>query len=458
MIDDAITAGARTVTTAFVHLGELKQRALEMLASFSASRRGYFTPSEDENVRHLLVSYWQTRNALIEQVIAFHRGESQECFEREAGFLVAYAGALVLIDAARFLQEQLHDRPIVLAKLNEPESHFGIPPGTYDRVQKSLTSPVHAWHLYHALQYYQSHARELKSAAAAGRLESMTEIISELEPRLKATLRDYVLSRTRVRAREMLTALRQDVLSRAIYGLQKAVSSLMADIFVSPGHSPAIPPIIAQQLRKVLQPGDVIVTRKEHALTNYFLPGYFPHAALFLGQPAELDRLGLREHPNVSPRWRRLLELDTTEHARVLEAMKDGVLMRSITSPLRCDAFAILRPQLTQSQVATALSRGLFHEGKCYDFDFDFTRSDRLVCTEVVYRTYEGVGDLRFHLTRRAGRLTLSAADLVSMALQGRDFAVCAAFVPSMTERLVTGDSAIGVVRHLASQSAMRLN
>jgi len=37
-----------------------------------------------------------------------------------------------------------------------------------------------------------------------------------------------------------------------------------------------------------------------------------------------------------------------------------------------------------------ATARGLTHEGKPYNFDFDFTRSGRMVCTQVVYRSYEG--------------------------------------------------------------------
>ena len=88
------------------------------------------------------------------------------------------------------------------------------------------------------------------------------------------------------------------------------------------------------------------------------------------------------------------------------------------------------------------ITRALGHEGKPYDFDFDFTRSDRLVCTEVVYRAYEGIGGIQFELTRRAGRWTLSAEDLLSMALDGRHFEVAAVYSPSHDAVLRQGDDA----------------
>jgi hypothetical protein len=209
-------------------------------------------------------------------------------------------------------------------------------------------------------------------------------------------------------------------LSKALYGLQKTVSRFISEKYTVRGHHPLLPTPVAAQLGGLLRPGDVLITRKEHALTNYFLPGFWPHAALYLGTPGELERLGLAEHVHVKPRWRRLLECDERRPERVLEALKDGVWIRSLESPLASDALLVLRPQLSADDIAQSLARGLFHEGKPYDFDFDFTRSDRLVCTEVVYRSYEGVGGASFALTRRAGRLTISAEDLVAMALERR--------------------------------------
>lgn len=446
MLPEQIPAGARTVVGIATHFEELKASARRLLSSFEASRRGYFTPTEDESTRHLLVSYWQSRNALIELIHSFHDDANLTAEQRPAGFLVAFAGALVLIDAARFLRENFHDRPIVREKLNEPEPWFGIPQGTYDMIQASLTSPVHVWHLYHAVTYYDLHQAELRELARDEALGPLLELIDRMQERIHVGVREYTVARIRVNARRAWTAVNRDLLRRALYGLQKSVSRLVSEVYTVPHHHPELPAPIADELRAMLRPGDVLITRKEHALTNYFLPGYWPHAALYLGGDDQLIGLGISEHVNFKPRWRRLLECDKHEPRRVLEAMKDGVWVRSLKSPFGSDALAVIRPQLAEPQIAEALTRGMFHEGKPYDFDFDFTRSDRLVCTEVVYRSFEGVGGVRFQLTRRAGRMTLAAEDLLHMALAGEHFQPLAVYCPQHASKLLTGQAAADVI------------
>lgn len=442
-----IAAGARTVLDVSEHFKTLRGRACELSAAAASSNRGYFTPTEDEQTRHLLISYWQSRNALIEVVLSFHQYEMLPQELQPAGYLVAYAGALVLVDAARFLRDEFHERPVVRGKLNEPEPQFGIPEGTYDRVQKSLTSPVHAWHLYHAARYFAEHRTELVRVAANDGLAPLVEIIDRLQERVEVSLGRYAVTRTRVRAREFATVVTRDLLSRALYGLQKAVSRLISDIYTRSDHHPEVPAVVADQMRTLLKPGDVLITRKEHALTNYFLPGYWPHAALYLGNEQQLAALGICTHENVVPRWQRLLDCDKSERHRVLEAMKDGVWIRSLASPFASDAVAVLRPRLEQQDVAKALCRGMFHDGKQYDFDFDFTRSDRLVCTEVVYRSYEQVGGVSFQLTSRAGRLTLAAEDLIRMAFARQHFEPLAVYAPSHAKQLLLGDEAEQTIR-----------
>ena len=104
------------------------------------------------------------------------------------------------------------------------------------------------------------------------------------------------------------------------------------------------------------------------------------------------------------------------------------MLFRNLSETLAVDAFVVIRPKLPREDLATALARAISHEGKLFDFVFDFRKADRLVCTEVVYRAYHSVGAIEFELTKRSGRLALSAEDLLSQAITKNHFEIVAIF------------------------------
>jgi len=437
-----VISGARTVANMSSHFEELKSVSLTLNEQGAASTRGYFTPSEEEEIRHLLVSYWQSRNALYELVISLHDDKDVARTNHEATFLIAYAGAILLVDAARFLHDTFNDNPIVKDKINEPEPTFGIPEGVYATVQKSLTNPIHAWHLSHAMKYFKTHRADFQQLGRDELLRPVLDVIHRLEHRLEISTRRYAHARFRVRLAQLAHFFQRDMKDRMLFAIQESVSRMMSGISLRPGYRPSLPGDIAAELRTLIKPGDIFITRKEHAMTNYFLPGYWPHAALFLGNSESLTTLGIDTHANVQPRWKRLLETDPNESLRVLEALKDGVWIRSLASPFSSNSIAVLRPRISTAHVAEALARGLFHEGKPYDFNFDFTHSERLVCTEVVYRSYEGIDNLSFKLAKRAGRMTLAAEDLVQMALDGNGLEPVAAFAPTHDSGIAVGGNA----------------
>ena len=432
MLNDQILIGARTVIQLDVHFGELKAAATELLGSDSARARGYFTPPEEEEYQHLLVSYWHSRNALLDLVLSL-REETQIS---DQAFLVGFAGALLLVDAARFLRETFEGLPVVRKKLNEPIPSFGVPEDVYDTVQQSLTSPVNAWRLYHAAEYFEQQAGRLRQLADDELLRDVWDLIDRLKERVRVSLTRFIPAHIRVRTRQGIDGLTQDGLGRVMYRLQRLMSTLASTISVRPSHRPLLPAEVMGQIQACIQPGDIFLTRKEYALTNYFLPGYWPHAALYIGDAGVLKQRGLAEHPHLQPRWERLQSLGNQQPGRVLEALKDGVWIRTLDSPLSSDSVVVLRPRLAEEHIDTALGRGCRHDGKPYDFNFDFTRSDRLVCTEVVYRSYEGIDGIHFPLTRRAGRMTLASGDLLAMAQQRQHLEIIAAYVPDGSGRL----------------------
>lgn len=443
MREDAITSSCLTIGQMADHFSQLRRGADAMVETVGAGECGYFTPTQDVQIRRLMVSYWQSRKALMELIQQVRSDERSPDDASPAAFLIAYAAAVLLVDAARYLRRTFHDRPMVVAKLNEPEPYFGIPAGAYDSVQKSLTDPVHAWHLYHAHEFFHDHHDDLgRLATRDDRLAPVWAVIEQRGQALHVSRREYAKARLKVRSHEISENLGRLPRAAAMYRLQTIACRLVAGVHVLPLHRPRLPRQVGQRLRTLLHAGDVMIVRKEYAVTNYFLPGYWPHAALYLGDLDTIQRVGLDRHEHVKPRWQKLVQFSGPDDHRVLEAMKDGVHIRSIQSPLQSDAIVVIRPKLGQPEIVDALGRALFHEGKPYDFDFDFTRSDRLVCTEVIYRAYEGVGDVRFQLTRRSGRLTLSAEDLLHMALRHQHFEPVAVYAPDYRKRLQTGEDA----------------
>ena len=427
------------------YFGELKDAVRDLAERIKPSERGYFSPDEEEAVQGILVSYWTSRAALFEVVTAFRTDRELKAEDRPVAFLTAFAAAVLLVDAARFLREAIEHRPLVCDKLNEAVPQFGIPADVYDSIQRSLVSARHAWHLVHAVQYYHDHHDALRSLAGRPELALLLETVERLQHRLDVSLSQFASPIADAGATDF-SAFVARYLGRALYGLQQLCGRLMADKYLRYGHRPALPPAVVAQLRDLLAPGDVLAVRKEYALTNYFLPGYWPHVALYLGPAGVLEELGSRGDPAAMPRWRQRLEGCETDPRYVLEALRDGVQIRSIASPCASDSVVVLRPQLGPQDVARALLRGLSHEGKPYDFDFDFRRSDRLVCTEVVYRAYDGISGLQFPLVRRAGRPTLSGSDLIGIARQRRHFVAVAAYAPALARELACDERGIELI------------
>ncbi|MBA55226.1 MAG: hypothetical protein CMK89_12295 [Pseudomonadales bacterium] len=115
---------------------------------------------------------------------------------------------------------------------------------------------------------------------------------------------------------------------------------------------------------------------------------------------------------------------------------------------MRVDAFAVVRPKLNAGQIKTGIEKVAIHAGKLYNFNFDFFSSDRLVCTEVVYRALDGLGEFQLPLKERAGRPTLSANDLMEAALDGTYLTPIACFgLEGCEDTIIEGSEAIAVLK-----------
>jgi hypothetical protein len=397
--------------------------------------RGEFRPAEDEAIGFWFARFLTTREnlwAIIEEIRAvLDRPVPIVGMQKELRlFLVGYAAVCLLVRIDRLLLK-VADHSLVQRKLNEAFPEYRIPRKQFTAIYSGFVDQGNVLAVRDAMQFARKHRRELMQ------LQDDAEVgyIARQLPELEASLNPSALSHLRRAIRYVSHKWRR----RGVSGAEKTFATVLegfgrvASEFVERDNKRVTPAVLAS-IQGFLEPGDVIVTRHAKALTNLFFPGYWPHAALYVGTVEQRIAAGVSVAPDKAERW--------IGDVAVLEAQKDGVRLRPLSETLSVDAFVVLRPKLGTSSITQAIERAMLHEGKKYNFDFDFFNSDRVVCTEVIYRAYDGLEDMEFPLIERAGRKTLSAEDLLDYALDKQTFVPVAIFGVDDHEDSVTfGDN-----------------
>ena len=386
------------------------------------ARRGEFRPSEDEALGFWFARFLTVRQNLWELIEAAQNdvGKPLHSIDEEGELrylVIGYAAACLLVRIDRLLLFELAEHTLVQRKLNEAFPEYRIPRKQYTRIFSEFVDPIDALALRDAMQFVDERRTRLaqmsKDPYVGSIVGRLPELESSLDPSKRAHLRhtSEYLSHS-VRRRGVVSVER--LLAGVLEGFGRAASEFCDR------ENKAVTSELREELGQFLLPGDVIVTRHARALTNLFFPGFWPHAALYVGTPGQRRSLGIDVDPDRLQRWQ--------GNVCVLEALKDGVRLRPLSETLAVDSFVVLRPKLAATGIREAIERAVRHEGKPYNFDFNFFSSDRVVCTEVVYRAYDGLEDIAFPLMERGGRKTLSAEDLLDYALDSGRFAPVALF------------------------------
>lgn len=410
-----------------------------------AIARGYFRPQEDQRLWNWFARFLTVREGLweiIDEVSdALHYDINLIEHIEDWRYLVSgYAAACLLARMDHFLVDDIAIDKLTQKKLNEKSPVHRVPRKQYTKIFHAFTDPESALVLLRVMTFLTINQEQI---AALEKDEIVGELVQKLpkfERYVDASKRRYLKRHFRYRwhsFRRWFASTKQRTtflfleqggrfVSKAGYGNRRK----------------RVRDRIILELQQLLKPGDVIVTRHERVASNLFLPGYWPHCALYIGTENEREKMEIKIDKLRALRW--------SGNKSVLEALKDGVLFRPTTETLAVDAVAIVRPVLTVKEIAEGIERACQHEGKGYNFDFDFFRSDKLVCTEVIYRAYDDLHKMHFELQERAGRPTLSAEDILDLALQGEMFVPVAIFgAPGCRRKIVMGNR----VRKLLTRS-----
>jgi hypothetical protein len=164
---------------------------------------------------------------------------------------------------------------------------------------------------------------------------------------------------------------------------------------------------VLQMAKKSLIPMDIILEKSPFVLTDKFIPGHYGHVAIYLGTKEQLMALGMWDHPQIIPH-REEIEAGKT----ILEAVRPGVRLNSLAEFLNIDEYTIIRKKdglNSFAQVSEQITRGMEQLKKEYDFNFDISTLDKIVCSELVYIVF---GHVNWPTQYRLGRPTVTPDDI----------------------------------------------
>lgn len=384
-----------------------------------ALERGYFTPEEDARIKQLFSNYLHVRSALHESLQSFRtlvpRFGHKSDPEYLRIFLAGWVAGCMLMRTARYVVSQFYRTDQVRKLLNRADPTYGIPGGIFDQIHQGSTHPAVLLRYLRAARYADNHQAELTAFRPDPLSGPLLEILATETPFIEKQKRRHAAAYAKCQIHRIRNKPIKQYHS-VMWGLFEASGRAIAEMR-NPFHRKRVRRRVRHQVAAVMQPGDILITRHDDAMSNLFLPGFWPHAALIIGSAAQRAQLGVRQDGDQ--------RLRSQEPVCILEAKKDGVRFRALRETLSVDAFVLLRPQFQNpDQQRNCIERALSHEGKLYDFEFDFSRSDRLVCTEVVYRALDGLEGLHFDLIRKAGRFTLPAEELIRQGLDKKSLEI----------------------------------
>ena len=158
---------------------------------------------------------------------------------------------------------------------------------------------------------------------------------------------------------------------------------------------------IQRKLLESLQPGDILLEKTPFRLTDQFIPGYWGHAAIWVGNEKELRKLDLWDAPQVKP-WQQKIK---NNHS-IIEALRSGVELDPLSQFMNIDDMVVLRDNsMSTTQLRQVIINAFRQLGKSYDFNFDISSSDRIVCSELVYVSYLHIN---WPTEKTLGRYTIS--------------------------------------------------
>ncbi len=330
-------------------------------------------------------------------------------------FAIAFGALCVQAHAGQELIELVSGKRVVQSLFDEQMPELGVPRGTFTALRERLGRARDHSLVPAGAEWFSIWIRRHLSGPVG---ERIVRLVQERSQRAIERL----FRGGAVRTAENKSELVKSKAFETWFPIQKEVAEWAGDTRVVRENRRLVSDANLAAMQKLLQPGDVLIERRNWYLSNVGLPGFSPHTALYTGSADEIakafggkfSRALAKRHPKA---WAALGARDAEGHAhRVVEAVSEGVTATSFEHSCGADYVAALRPKLTKLEIAHALDRALRYYGRPYDFNFDFATDDQVVCSELVVKAYEKTTDskgLSLPWVTVAGRRAVPPTEIV---------------------------------------------
>jgi hypothetical protein len=269
--DEDVTAFKR-LRGNLIQLTDQIERRADLFGPRPAQDATLLSPDVRGDIRSIwyaLLDNYLALDALAAKCMRFDRvndkPERIRTFHLARGvFLTQYRVALEVIAV-------LEQNPVMDTILNEADAPLGLPEGVYGHFKYQYLNVTKAGR-YTALEAVATVYKAPRDPQLAQWAEQDSRLILEAGkgPGPLMTLKNGL-------------AILKSAGHDAWFPVQKGVAEWMGHTKVWRSHSYLIQPEQIQHISQVLEPGDILLERREWYLTNVGIPGFWTHAALFIG-------------------------------------------------------------------------------------------------------------------------------------------------------------------------------
>jgi len=407
---------------------------LSLIKPINKNNNEYFTNKQYDEIERLYFRYTLCTRSLLDIVNAYKDFSNQSKFKKNnaQAFILGYCATLTIYKYSAELILLTANNQLLIDKLNEAYPRTEIKKDGLNYILSNLTNPEYLNNIDIAHEFYQRQLKEndflYKTPEFSSIINNLIKMTTELsivyENYKKTILDEYTILPLEAAELMQVTTIEEtvnemiDAAGGQLKAIQEFLFTNMADI-----RMPLIDGIKFNRrqkkfVNKSLKPGDIILTFSSGYLSNIFLPGYFKHVFTYTGSQDKNKNKYLSDI-RLKKSQQDLIEKDHN----IIEANSDGVVTTKLDNYLNgyANRMIVFRPKLDDSDIRTIINSLYSFLGMQYDFDFDLTSGEKQTCSEIIYRSYNGVGNINLDLEEIFGTTTLSGDKLLQYFINDKN-------------------------------------